>query len=61
MYTLQELIEHQTVLQDLIDKRCVCVNKPEQREKIVETLQVVQSMLSAVVTQLTNQSISFTA
>jgi len=49
------------VLQDLIDKRCVCVNKPEQRENIVETLQVVHAMLNAVTTQLENQSISFTA
>ena len=61
MYTLQELIEHQGVLEDLIDKRCVCVNEPEQREKAVEALQVVYAMLSAVTSQLENQSISFTA
>tara|TARA_B100000287_G_scaffold258782_1_gene243317 strand:- start:609 stop:794 length:186 start_codon:yes stop_codon:yes gene_type:complete len=60
MYTLQELKEHEEVLKDLIDKRCVCVNKPEQRENIVETLQVVHAMLAAVTTQLENQSISFT-
>ena len=54
MYTLQELKEHERVLQDLIDKRCVCVNKPAQ-------LQVVHAMLNAVTTQLENQSISFTA
>tara|TARA_B100002019_G_scaffold280820_1_gene284183 strand:+ start:1381 stop:1566 length:186 start_codon:yes stop_codon:yes gene_type:complete len=60
MYTLQRLIEHKKVLEDLIDKRCVCVNKPEDRESIVETLQVVHAMLSAVTTQLENQSISFT-
>mgnify|MGYP003678575703 FL=1 len=60
MYTLQELKEHERVLQDLIDKRCVCVNNPEQRENIVETLQVVHAMLAAVTTQLENQSISFT-
>ena len=60
MYTLQELKEHEEVLEDLIDKQCVCVNKPVQREKIVETLQVVHAMLAAVTTQLENQSISFT-
>ena len=60
MYTLQELKEHQEVLEDLIDKRCVCVNKPEQRENIVETLQVVHAMLTAVTSQLENQRISFT-
>ena len=60
MFTLQELKEHEEVLEDLIAKRCVCVNEPEQREKIVETLQVVYAMLSAVTTQLENQSISFT-
>ena len=61
MFTLQELKEHEEVLKDLIDKRCVCVNEPEQRENIVETLQVVHAMLVAVRTQLENQSISFTA
>ena len=60
MYTLQQLKQHKEVLEDLIDKRCVCVNKPEQRENIVETLQVVHAMLAAVTTQLENQSISFT-
>ena len=60
MYTLQQLKQHKEVLEDLIDKRCVCVNKPEQRENIVETLQVVHAMLAAVTSQLENQRISFT-
>ena len=60
MYTLQELKQHEQVLEDLIDKRCVCVNMPEQREKIMETLQLVHAMLTSVTTQLENQSISFT-
>ena len=61
MFTLQKLLEHKSVLEELIDSRCVCVNKPEQRENVVETLQVVYAMLDAVTTQLENQSISFTA
>jgi hypothetical protein len=60
MYTLQELRQHEEVLEDLISKRCVCVNDPDQRDQIIETLQVVHAMLAAVTTQLDNQSISFT-
>jgi len=38
----------------------VCINKPEQRENIVETLEVVHAMLDAVTTQLEKQSLTFT-
>ena len=60
MFTLQELMGHKQVIKGLIDSRCVCINKPEKRENIVETLQVVHAMLDAVTTQLEKQSITFT-
>jgi len=60
VFTLQELLQHKQVLETLIESNCLCANKPEQRENIVETLQVVHAMLNAVTTQLENQSITFT-
>ena len=60
MFTLQELTGHRQVLEDLIDSQCLCVNNPEQRENIVETLQVAHAMLDAVTTQLEKQSLTFT-
>ena len=60
MFTLQDLMGHKQVIEGLIDSRCVCVNKPEQRENIVETLEVVHAMLDAVTTQLEKQSLTFT-
>jgi trehalose-6-phosphate synthase len=60
MFTLQELNEHKKVLESLLDSNCVCMNNPEIRESITETLSVAHAMLTAVTTQLENQSISFT-
>ena len=60
VFTLQELIGHRQVLESLIDSQCLCVNNPEQRENIVETLQVAHAMLDAVTTQLEKQSLTFT-
>ena len=60
MFTLEELNEHKLVLEDLIDSKCVCMNNPQTRESITETLSIVHAMLTAVTTQLENQSISFT-
>jgi hypothetical protein len=48
------------VLENLLDSNCVCMNNPEIRENITETLSVAHAMLTAVTTQLENQSISFT-
>jgi hypothetical protein len=36
------------------------MNNPQTRENITETLNIVHAMLTAVTTQLENQSISFT-
>ena len=60
MFTLQELNEHKQVLENLMDSRCVCMNTPETRSNIVEALEVVYAMLTAVTEQLEKQSISFT-
>ena len=60
MFTLEELNEHKVVLENLIDSSCVCMNNPQTRENITETLNIVHAMLTAVTTQLENQSISFT-
>jgi len=60
LYTLEELNGHKLVLEDLIDSSCVCMNNPQTRESITETLSIVHAMLTAVTTQLENQSISFT-
>ena len=60
MFTLQQLKGHQRVLEDLMDSNCVCMNTPETRDHIVETLEVVYAMLKAVTEQLEKQSISFT-
>ena len=60
MFTLQELNEHKLVLENLLDSNCVCMNTPETREYIKETLNVAHAMLSAVTEQLEKQSISFT-
>tara|TARA_R100001126_G_C4871870_1_gene173555 strand:+ start:213 stop:398 length:186 start_codon:yes stop_codon:yes gene_type:complete len=61
MFTLQELNEHKQVLENLMDSNCVCMNTPEARGNIVETLEVVYAMLTAVTEQLEKQSISFTS
>ena len=60
MFTLQELNEHKQVLENLMDSNCLCMNTPETREHIMETLDLVHAMLLAVTTQLEKQSISFT-
>jgi hypothetical protein len=60
VFTLQELTGHRQVLEGLIDSQCLCANNPEQRENIVETLQVAHAMLDAVTTQLEKQSLTFT-
>ena len=60
MFTLEQLNEHKNVLENLLDSNCVCMNNPEIRENITETLSVAHAMLTAVTTQLENQSISFT-
>ena len=60
MFTLEQLNEHKNVLENLLDSNCVCMNNPETRENITETLSVAHAMLTAVTTQLENQSISFT-
>ena len=60
MFTLEQLNEHKRVLENLLDSNCVCMNNPETRGNITETLGVVHAMLTAVTTQLENQSISFT-
>lgn len=60
MFTLEELNEHKVVLENLIDSNCLCMSNPETRENITETLNIMHAMLTAVTTQLENQSISFT-
>ena len=51
MFTLEELNEHKVVLENLIDSNCVCMNNPQTRENITETLNIVHAMLTAVTTQ----------
>jgi hypothetical protein len=60
MLTLEELKGHQAVLESLLDSNCVCMSNPDIRENITETLAIAHAMLTAVTTQLENQSISFT-
>ena len=60
MFTLEELQAHQEVLQTFLTNDCMCSGMPNEKERVMEAVTVTTAMLSAVVAQLENQSISFT-
>ena len=60
MFTLEELQVHQEALETFLNNNCMCTGVPDERERIMEAVTVTTAMLSAVVAQLENQSISFT-
>ncbi len=60
MFTLDELKNHQEVLQTFLTNNCMCSGMPNEKERVMEAVSVVTSMLVALTLQLENQAISFT-
>ena len=58
MLTLEELIQHRDNIDELAESELLCVQ--DSSMEMVESLDTASKMLSALIYQLENQSVSFT-
>ena len=58
MMTLEELIQHRDNIDKLAESELLCVQ--DSSMEMVESLDTASKMLSALIYQLENQSVSFT-